>query len=131
MDDKDLERQLVNYLAEGKKERVSMFDQLKGLGSVSQSILHRLALHEQKDDLSFASIQDHLKGLASRLTALEKDDIVTGRHDITQLQRELDERKKAQQGLSNIFINAGVGGALALVGALLALLVNYMLRPGR
>lgn len=131
MEDKDLERQLVNYLAEGKKERISMFDQLKGLGNASQRILHQLELHQQKDELSFAALQDHLKGVSARLAALEVDLDDTGSHNIERLQRELDERKKAQQGLNSIFINAGVGGALALIGALLALIVNYVLRPGK
>ncbi len=131
MDDKDLERQLIAYLAEGKKERVSMFDQLKGVGNAAQRILHQLELHQQKDDLSFAALTDNLKGLSSRITALENDDIVTGNHIVEDIRRKNEKLEQSRSALANIFINAGVGGALALVGALLALLVNYMLRPGR
>lgn len=131
VDEKQLEKLLENYLAEGKKEHVSMFDQLKGLGSASQRIVHQLELHQQKDDAAFSALSNDIKGVQARIAHLEADTINTGRYNIDRLQKELEERKKGEQTLRMTFVNAGIGAVITLIGGLLALLVSYLLRPGR
>jgi hypothetical protein len=127
----ETERELLNYLAQGKEERVSMFDQLKGLGNAAQRILHQLELHQQKDDAAFESLRYDIKGISARVADLERDVDSTGNYNLQELKGQLDERKKADQTLKAALINAGLGATITLVGALLALVVRYLLSNGK
>ena len=124
----ETEKELMNYLAQGKTERVSMFDQLKGLGNASQRILHQLELHQQKDDAAFESLRYDIKGISARVADLERDVDSTGNYNMQELKGQLEERKRQEHGLKQIMLNAGVGALITFVGALLALLATYVLR---
>ena len=123
----ETERELMNYIAQGKQERISVFDQLKGLGSASQRILHQLELHQQKDDAAFNAIQNDFAGISARIANLERDVDSTGNYNLSELKAQLAERKRAEQTLKSALINGAIGAAIAFVGGLLALIVRYLL----
>ena len=81
--------ELTNYIATSRKERGSMFEQLKGLGDATQRTFHQLELIEQKLQASIESLRNDFKGLSARITDLERDMVVTGNHDAAELRERL------------------------------------------
>src|SRR5678815_3526699 len=89
-----LERLLERYLAEGKQERITVSDHIRHNTTALQRIVHQLELHEQKDDARHTELKAAIAGINARVDAIEEEQEITDRHDVTALQAQLADRKR-------------------------------------
>ena len=119
------EKILLDYLAEGKVERITVKDHMRANTTALQRIFHQLELHEQKDDARHTEVKSALAGLNARVDALEDAAEDTARHNVEELQQEL--RRREGQGfewkkfLAAAVVTIGVALASGTVSVLVTL----------
>lgn len=122
------ERLVLEYLAEGKSDRVAMnrklHDGFAHLKDATSKILHQFELHEQKDDLRFQQITDMVRGTNARLDKLEMAAEDTGRHNIVVLEEKLKERGQKTTQWAQFVAGAILSLAVMGIGAGLTVLLN-------
>ena len=113
----DQERDLLNYIAEGREERTYVKEQLGSANAGIQRVYDRLMFHEREDKTMF-------EGLDRRMSALEDAQTSTGRHNIDELTKALEEKKnelkdrKAQELKVALWVlGAAVSWVLSLFAA--------------
>lgn len=88
----DVERQLLDYLSEGRVERLGIAKKVDSAADAVRHILDQLVLHEQKDDFRHAEVMNLVRGQDARITALERNADDTGRHNVEELRTKLKEK---------------------------------------
>jgi len=122
------EKLLLDYVAEGKTERVGLArkvsDGFHSLKDATARILHQFELHEQKDDLRFQQLADMVKGANARLEKLEKNTEDTGRHNIVVLEEHIKERKQDTAKWMQFWVGVGVSVIVMATGGGISLLIT-------
>jgi chromosome segregation ATPase len=120
--------ELSEYIATSKKERGSMYEQLRGIGDATQKTFYQLELIKQELQAAIESVRNEFKGLASRVSDLERNMGVISAYNHSQLEKRFDEGTRQAQSVRQIMLNGFVGALITFVGALLALLATYVLK---
>jgi len=123
-----LERLLEGYLAEGKQERITVSDHIRHNTTALQHIVHQLELHEQKDDARHTELKAAIAGINARVDAIEDEQEITDRHDVTALQAQLADRKRNDFEWKKAAVAAMVAFLVALVSGCIGVASAWALR---
>lgn len=134
----EVERQLLDFITEGKTEKVTLRDHLKTNTSAMQKIFHQLELHEQKDDTRHQQITEAFRGTHARLEKLERDAEDTGKHNIEELKARLAEAQQAERDRkatkttwSITWVHVAVTVLVAVCSGVTAFVMSMLLRGGK
>lgn len=128
----DVERTLMDYLAEGRIERIKVSDKVDHATNAIGNVLNQLQLHEHKDDARFGEVKAAIAGVYSRLDDLERDAEDTGRYNLEELRAKLKRKEEAEDARLSwwarfgvqTMVTVGLAMFTGLIGALFAFLAG-------
>lgn len=124
----EIEKILVDYVQEGRKDRIGLQDSFEMMRHSIDRIFNQMQLHEQKDDARFEEIKDLSRGISSRVNRLEDAQEITGRHNMESMRVKLKEEKEAKTWWGRFVIQTLIAVTIAMAGAMISLLVSYALK---